>query len=166
MILVDKDIKKLVNKNFLIVNNYKSENLGAVSYDLTIDNIILENEETKEYYIKPQQYVIIKTNEELKIPNNLVGKIEEKNSLLRLGLYVSGPVYQPGHKTYCFLRVYNMSNKEIKLKKDFKIAQIFFETLNDIPDETYDKKEDASFNDEEKYLQYGKYEKDYKKILK
>ena len=59
-----------------------------------------------------------------------------------------------------------MSNKEIKLKKDFKIAQIFFETLNDIPDETYDKKEDASFNDEEKYLQYGKYEKDYKKILK
>lgn len=166
MVLVDKNIKDLVNKNILIINNYKPENLGSVSYDLTINHIIVENEKCEEYILKPQEFVMIGTNEELKIPDNLIGKIEEKNSLMRLGLFVSGPVYQPGHQTYCFLRVYNLSKKEVKLQKDFKIAQIFFETLTEVPEETYNKKITSSFNNEKDYLKYGKYEEDYKKILK
>ncbi len=165
MILVDKNIEELVLKSNLITN-YNSENLGCVSYDLTIDKILKEDEEVESYILKPQEFVFIKTNEKLNMPNNLVGKIEEKNSLMRLGLEVSGPVYQPGHKTYCFLRMYNYSSKEIELKKDFKIAQIFFETLNEIPRKTYDKDQKASFNNEEKYLKYGKYENEYKKIVK
>lgn len=166
MVLVDKNIKELVEKGLLIVSNYKPENLGGVSYDLTLNHIIVDGEEKKEYSLKPQEFVMIKTNEELKIADDLVGKIGEKNSLLRMGLYVTGPVYQPGHQTYAFLRVYNMSNKEIVLKENFKIAQIFFETLTEIPDETYNKKKDASFNNENKYLGYGKYSEDYKKIIK
>ena len=100
------------------------------------------------------------------MPDFLVGKVGEKNSLLRTGLFVSAPVYHPGHQTYIFLRVYNFSKKSITLKSDFKIAQIFFETLTEVPDETYDKKKDASFNNEEKYLGYGKYNDLYKSILK
>lgn len=166
MVLIDKQIKELVNEGKLIVTNYKPENLGGVSYDLTIDNIIAEDDIADEYVLKPKEFVIVKTNEELYIPENMVGKIEEKNSLLRLGLFVSGPVYQPGHRTYSFLRAYNMSNSEIKLQKDFKIAQIFFEELTGIPDETYDKKANASFNNENKYLRYGKYEEQYNKLKK
>ena len=166
MILIDKRIKELVNEGKLIVTNYKPENLGGVSYDLTIDSIIAEDDIANEYVLKPKEFVIAKTNEELYIPDNIIGKIEEKNSLLRLGLFVSGPVYQPGHRTYSFLRVYNMSNSEIKLQKDFKIAQIFFEELSGVPDETYDKKANASFNNENKYLIYGKYDNEYKKIQK
>ena len=166
MVLIDKRIKELVNEGKLIVTNYKPENLGGVSYDLTIDSIIAEDDIANEYVLKPKEFVIAKTNEELYIPDNIIGKIEEKNSLLRLGLFVSGPVYQPGHRTYSFLRVYNMSNSEIKLQKDFKIAQIFFEELSGVPDETYDKKANASFNNENKYLRYGKYDNEYKKIQK
>lgn len=166
MVLIDKQIKELVNEGKLIVTNYKPENLGGVSYDLTIDNIIAEDDIADEYVLKPKEFVIVKTNEELYIPENMVGKIEEKNSLLRLGLFVSGPVYQPGHRTYSFLRAYNMSNSEIKLQKDFKIAQIFFEELTGIPDETYDKKANASFNNENKYLRYGKYEEQYNNLKK
>lgn len=166
MVLVDKNIKELVEKGLLISSNYNPENLGGVSYDLTINNIIANGEEKKEYSLKPQEFVMIKTNEELNIPENLIGKIEEKNSLLRTGLFVSGPVYHPGHRTYSFLRVYNMSSKEITLKENLKIAQIFFETLTDVPDETYNKKKDASFNNEDKYLGYGKYTDEYKKIIK
>lgn len=166
MILVDKNIKELVEQGLLIVSNYKPEHLGGVSYDLTIDHIIANGEELKEYSLKTQEFVMIKTNEELKIADNLVGKIGEKNSLLRTGVFVSGPVYHPGHQTYAFLRVYNMSDKEFTLKENLKIAQIFFETLTDIPDETYNKKKDASFNNENKYLGYGKYTEDYKKLIK
>lgn len=166
MVLIDKQIKELVNEGKLLVTNYKPENLGGVSYDLTIDNIIAEDDIANEYVLKPKEFVIVKTNEELYIPDNMVGKIEEKNSLLRLGLFVSGPVYQPGHRTYSFLRVYNMSNSKIKLQKDFKIAQIFFEELLGVPEETYDKKANASFNNENKYVRYGKYEKQYNDLKK
>ena len=166
MVLVDKDIKKLVQKGLLISENYKPENLGCVSYDLTIGNIIDKEEVKDEYVLKPREFVIVKTNEELNIPLNLTGRIEEKNSLMRAGLFVCGPVYQPGHKTYSFLRAYNMSSADIVLKKGFKIAQIFFDELTDIPEETYDKKVNASFNNENKYLKYGKYEEQYQKIIK
>lgn len=166
MVLVDKNIKELIEKDLLIITNYKAENLGCVSYDLTISDIIVDDKELKEYTLKPQEFVMIRTNEELKMPTNLVGKIGEKNSLLRMGLYVSAPVYQPGHQTYMFLRVYNMSNKEIKLNENLKIAQIFFETLTEEPEEPYNKKKNASFNNEKDYLKYGKYEEDYKKIIK
>lgn len=166
MVLVDKDIKKLVQKGLLISENYKPENLGCVSYDLTIGSIIDKEEVKDEYVLKPREFVIVKTNEELNIPFNLTGRIEEKNSLMRAGLFVCGPVYQPGHKTYSFLRAYNMSSADIVLKKGFKIAQIFFDELTDIPEETYDKKVNASFNNENKYLRYGKYEEQYQKIIK
>lgn len=166
MILVDRNIKDLISKKELIVENYNPENLGCVSYDLTINCIIKGEEEKSEYLLKPQEFVMIKTNEELKIPENLIGRITEKNSLIRLGLAVSGPVYQPGHQTYAFLRVYNLSDKEIKLERDFKIAQIFFEILSEIPEETYNKKATASFNNEDKYLKYGKYDEKYNSIIK
>ena len=57
-----------------------------------------------------------------------------------------------------------MSNSEIKLQKDFKIAQIFFEELSGVPEETYNKKKNASFNNEKQYLGYGNYEKQYNEL--
>jgi deoxycytidine triphosphate deaminase len=164
MILVDKNIKELVNENKLIVSNYNEDNLGCVSYDLTLDKIILENEELEEYELNSKEFVIVKTLEELEIPSNLVGKISEKNSLMRTGLKVDGPIYQPGHKTYCFLRVFNLSNQKIKLSKSLKIAQIFFEQLTEIPEKTYNQIEKSSFNNENKYLGYGNYTEEYKKL--
>ena len=62
MVLVDKNIRELVEKDTLIVTGYKPENLGGVSYDLTIDNIITEDGEVKEYELKPQEFVMVKTN--------------------------------------------------------------------------------------------------------
>ena len=77
MVLIDKQIKELINEGKLISENYNPENLGGVSYDLTIDNIIAEDDIANEYVLKPKEFVILKTNEELYIPENMIGKIEE-----------------------------------------------------------------------------------------
>ena len=39
MILVDKNIKKLISENKLIISGYKEENLKGIAYELTIDSI-------------------------------------------------------------------------------------------------------------------------------
>lgn len=165
MILVDKDIKKLGST--LIVDFYSEDNIGAVSYDLTADIYFKSSEKdsNKQYVLKPNEFIIVKTKEKLKMPNDLLGIIAEKNSLIRLGLMVSGPRYQPGHETYIYLRVLNISDKNIVLKENLNIAHIFFETLADIPNKTYNQQNRASFNDEVNYKGFGKYDKEYKEMM-
>lgn len=153
MIIVDKEIKELVNKQNLITN-FNERQLSSISYDVVIDKFILENEEidNNEYILSSSQFIYVKTKESLNMPYNLCCKIIEKNSLMRSGLKVDGPLYQPGHKTSIFLRVVNISKSDILLKKNMKIAQLVFMKLNELPNNTYDKQENARYNNEENFI--------------
>ena len=170
MILVDKNIKDLVSQGKLIKEGYKKENVGSISYDITIDTILAHNGNTLDetdvekkdvYYLGPNEYVMIKSVELLSIPENILGRIADKNSLIRLGVSVTGPHYQPGHTTYAYLRVQNISCDKIKISKGQKIAQIIFEELKSVPEVPYNKDDSASFNDELEYKGFGKYSNQY-----
>ena len=149
MILVDREIKDLVIKNNLI-GNFDEERLGAISYDVIIDKFIyddIENDD-REYLLKSGCYVYIKTVESLNMLDNLCCMVIEKNSLMRLGLKVDGPLYQPGHKTNIFLRIRNITDRDISLSGKMEIAQLIFLKLSGIPDVTYDKQIDCHYNNE------------------
>ena len=164
MILVDKDIKTRIQerKELIDPKDYKESNLNGVSYDLTIDVIYDKDEQSHSIYeLKPGETVFVKTEERLIIPHDILGRIAEKHSRMRQGLVVAGPHYQPGHNTYAFLRVGNISENVIKLEKGTKIAQVMFEQLPDIPDMPYDKQPGASFQNEEKYRGLGNYKEKY-----
>lgn len=169
MILVDEDIKKRARQGALIVEGFDEKNVGPVSYDLTLNKIIAFTPagtvECEEFDLPGGAFCIVQTKEKIHMPDQLIGRIEEKNSILRLGLMVSGPCYQPGHETYCYLRVYNITKQQIKLTRGFVIAQILFEELSGAPGVTYDQKENASFNREFEYAGYGKYEEDFLKRI-
>ena len=169
MILVDKDILNLVHSKKLIVENFKKENLGGVSYDLTLDKIVgLEDDESNqvsEYELSPGEAVFVKTQEMLYIPENILGRIAQKNSRMRMGLYVDGPHYHPGHKTYAYLRVQNLSSNCITIKRDDKIAQIFFEELNSKPTKLYGEVNNA-FADEVNFKGLSSYKTEYIKHIK
>lgn len=172
MFIVDTQIKNLCNQGKLISENYNQENVGAVSYDLTVDYIRIYDE-TKKCYVNevsydlfPNKTIFICTSETLFIPENMIGIVKEKNSVMREGLVVDGPCYQPGHKTKCFLRITNISEHIITIKTGKKIAQIMFDILSDTPDIPYNKQSNASYNNEFEYLGYGKYKKEYSKEIK
>lgn len=162
MILVDKEIKKLGNK---IIDKFSLDNVGAISYDLTLD-FVVGYEKSETVTITPSSTMIIRTSEKLKMPNNILGRIAEKNSVMRMGLFVRGPHYQPGHETYCFLFVKNISTNEITLKKGMKIAQIIFEELKEIPEVAYNENKNASFNNEINYKGFSNYEEEYNTYIK
>lgn len=107
------------------------------------------NQDQQTQDIIPGEFLIIKTSEQLTIPKNITGRVGEKNSLLRLGLKVDGPQYQPGHVTYAYLRVQNLSDQVITLKKGMKIVQIYFEELKEVPERGYDQQINASFHNED-----------------
>lgn len=171
MFIVDKQMKTMCEQKKLIIENYNEENVGAISYDLRVESIIEPNgiDESKEYTsfeLYPQQTVFVSTMETIHIPNNYVGIVTEKNSVMRQGLMAAAPYYQPGHETKCFIRVTNISSEIITISKGKKIAQILFEKLDDTPEVPYSEDKKASFNDELKFKGLGHYENEYKKELK
>lgn len=167
MILVDTDIKEYIeNKKLLIIAGYNKNNINSISYDLTIENIIIDDSSFTKYDLVPGEVVFIKTKEKLKIPDNILGRIAEKNSKMRQGLQVSGPHYHPGHVTYAFLRVHNISNNIITISSGNNIAQIIFEELKSNPEISYRDQEGASFNDETEYRGLGNYKDEYQKQIK
>lgn len=172
MILVDKDIKKLARNKELIIEGYNEANVKNSSYDLVVDKIIkssdsVENNENTCSRIKLQsgQFIYVKMKEKLHIPENILGIVAQKNSIMRLGLVVDGPNHQPGHKTNIYLRVQNISPNEIEIEQGQILAQMIFEELKSIPEKPYNKDNTASFNDEFKYSGFGKYKSKYNKLI-
>jgi len=149
MIIVDNQIKNLVETTN-IITNFKEENLSSISYDVTINEFV-DTDNNISYILNPNSFLYIKTNESLNMPYDLCCKVIEKNSLMRKGLKVDGPLYQPGHQTDIFLRVQNISNEQITLEKDMKIAQLIFIKLDNLPTTTYDKQENAKYNNENEF---------------
>lgn len=159
MILVDKQIELKISIEKMISNGYKPENLHGISYDILIDSIILPDSEQEGKFINKNSYnlrsgetVYIKSDIELTMPVDCIGIIAERNSVMRMGLEVSGPCYQPGHKTNIFLRVHNIISKDITLYKGQGIAQIMFAYLPVIPNKPYSKDVDNSYQDELDYI--------------
>lgn len=166
MILVDKEIKDLVGKGFLIAQGYEEANVGSISYDLTIDEIISENNKhLKEVTLEPDGVVFVKTKELLRIPENIMGRVAQKNSRMRMGLYVDGPHYHPGHETYAFLRVCNISSDSIRIEHGQQIAQIIFEQLTQKPDSLYGQGAHRAFAGETEYRGLSTYKKEYEKYV-
>ena len=149
MIIVDNQIKNLV-KTTNLITNFNKENLSSISYDVTINEFV-DKEGNKNCILEPGDFIYIKTNESLNMPYDLCCKVIEKNSLMRKGLKVDGPLYQPGHKTDIFLRVQNISKNPVFLELNMKIAQLIFIKLDNIPTMTYNKQENAKYNNETEF---------------
>lgn len=162
MILVDKDIRERVSNKQLIIFGFEESHLNGVSYDLTMD-VACDDKgiEHPVFELHPGETVFVKTLEKLSIPLDILGRIAEKNSRMRQGLRVEGPHYQPGHTTYAFLRVQNISENIIELSRGMTIAQIMFEQLSQEPDMPYSKQSGASFQDEVQYVGLGNYKEEY-----
>lgn len=155
MLLKDCDIKQMGSS---LIEGYREECVEAISYRITIQSIISDTDDTSssseqgEYLLKPLDTVYIKSNEKIKLPDNMAARIVERNSMMRKGLFVSGPHYQPGHHTYLFLRVKNLSSKDYILKSgtdpDEAIAQIEFETLDGPVEKPYGDHDDIYQNED------------------
>ena len=169
MFIVDRDIKHLCQQHELIAEKYNEQNVGSISYDLTLQDVIVleeDNETYNSYELKPNQTVFVSTLEVLKIPDNYVGIVTEKNSVMRQGLMVSTPYCQPGHRTKAYLRVTNISSNIITISSGKIIAQILFDKLSGTPECPYSQNQTASYNNELEFIGFGNYESTYEKEIK
>ena len=147
------------------MEGYDEASVTSIAYDLHVEGIIEDESLKLSYLLRPNEVVFIKSKEKIKVPNDLMGRVGEKNSRIRQGLSVVGPHYYPGHETYLYLRVQNVTSSAIKIRQGDAIAQLFFEQLSEEPERTYANQVDASFNNEDEYRGLSKYKDEYEKRM-
>lgn len=84
------------------------------------------------FYLYPDQFVLGTTYETVEIPDDLLGRLEGKSSLGRIGLliHITAGYIDPGFKGQITLELLNVTNRPIKLVPGMPIGQLSFETLD------------------------------------
>jgi deoxycytidine triphosphate deaminase len=124
-----KEIKRFVTNDDNFVDSQNT--FGSVLKDKTIlpSYIPVEKSEgwTKEsqgWFLEPGYYELTFW-EGCKIPNNLVGLIRQRSSILRSGALIHSSVFDPGFETDymgCFIAVFT----SIFIEEDARVAQMYF----------------------------------------
>lgn len=155
--LVDHQIRSLVQSSGL-VEPYKESQLQPASYDMVLSQhyryyLALEDLPLPEYVfptidpksphratesglideegltLAPQSFVLCSTEEVVRIPNDLVARVEGKSSLARMGLmvHVTAGFIDPGFQGHITLELFNANHLGIKLYPGMPICQLSFQ---------------------------------------
>lgn len=160
MVLTDREITARAANGLL--EEYDPDCITNIGYDLRADHFVSEGKKHAHMKLRHGESAFVGTKENIRLPDDMLGRIVLKNSRLRQGLSIDAPVYQPGHYTKVFFRVTNVSGNEIELQKDGKYATILFETLSGPVGAPYT----GTFSDEMDYSGLGKYTDIYQDEIK
>ncbi len=136
--LSDGDLVKLLNKGRLIKKADPNLCVGAsyelrlsdVYYDLTEGETPIHVSAGESVLIKPGHHVVLITQEELDVPEDLVGRVICKGSLFSIGLSHVATYADPGFKGNLGIVTQNLSDKYIVLPPGEQIAKIDFTQLS------------------------------------
>lgn len=178
MVLSDQDIKKALDIGRIKISplpNFK-EQLGSCSIDLRLGNTFRVFEHSKKPYIDPAKkdysneitseivlkdgeqfimqpgdFVLAVTFEKVTIPADLMGRLEGRSSLGRLGIVVhsTASIFDPGWDGKCVLELGNLGRMAVALTVGMRICAMTFEELSTPADTPYSKKFGAKYKIQE-----------------
>ncbi|MEC9410634.1 MAG: dCTP deaminase [Pseudomonadota bacterium] len=98
-------------------------------------------------YIHPGELILGATMESVTIPDNLVGWLDGRSSLARLGLmvHVTAGRIDPGWEGQIVLEFYNNGKLPLALRPEMVICAMSFETLSSPAERPYNKRENAKY---------------------
>ena len=136
--LVDKQIRKLLNsrsRRKTAIYGGMSTSVTSVGYDLRTAAIYQDGERVMGCALQLQrgESVLIASGEVVHFGARDVGHVYLRNSLIRAGLTIDAPLYQPGHKTRIYYRLTNLSGAPICLQEGGKYAMLTIERLGKKP---------------------------------
>lgn len=155
MILSDRDIKKYMEQGKITISPYDEKFLQPASVDLHLDNSFLVFDSTGHYVIDvkepvdnlmrrinvepghafvlhPGEFALGLVAEEIGVGNDVVGRLEGKSSLGRLGIIIHATAgyLDPGNKLKMTLELSNIGSLPVKLYPGMPIAQMSFSPLS------------------------------------
>jgi dCTP deaminase len=162
VILSDRTLREELANGRIVIDPLDEANIQPSSIDLTLDRFfrlfmnhsyrvidvkedqedlteLVEIKEEDAFILHPGEFVLGATAEMIGLPDDLVGRLEGKSSLARLGLLIHSTAgfCDPGFRGHVTLEFSNVANLPITLYPGMKIGQISFETMTTPADRPY-----------------------------
>lgn len=174
MILSDVDIQKAIKSKRIVITptpDFKTQ-LGSCSIDLRLGDSFRIFEHSKHSYIDPSKkdfsneitreiklkkgeefmmqpgdFVLAVTLEKVTIPSDLMGRLEGRSSLGRLGIVVhsTASIFDPGWDGNPVLELGNLGRMAVSLKVGMRICAMTFEELSSPAGTPYTSKKFAKY---------------------
>jgi dCTP deaminase len=151
MILSDRTIRAELDAGRIVIDPLDEQCIQPSSVDLRLDRLfrvflnhtmpvidvkedledltrLVEIAEGEAFILHPGEFVLGSTYERVTLPDDLVGRIEGKSSLGRLGLLIHSTAgfIDAGFSGYLTLELSNVANLPITLYPGMKIGQVSF----------------------------------------
>lgn len=164
MILSDQDIRRALNAGEITVDPLIMENIQPASIDLHLDKHFLVFDATRHHVIDPKkpvdnlmreimiddeapfvlhpgEFALGMIYETTGVGNSIVGRLEGKSSVGRLGLliHITAGFLDPGNCLKMTLELHNTANMPILIYYKMPIAQMAFERLSSPCEKPYSK---------------------------
>ena len=97
--------------------------------------------------MQPGDFVLAVTMERVKIPHDLLGRLEGRSSLGRLGIVVhsTASIFDAGWDGQCVLELGNLGRMPVALYPGMRICAMAFEQLSSPAEVPYVKKKEAKY---------------------
>lgn len=97
--------------------------------------------------IHPGEFVLGSTLETLKVPDDMVARIEGRSSYARMGLipHTAAGFVDAGFEGQITLEIQNLGNVPITIYPEERICQVAFETMTSEAEKPYGRKEDSKY---------------------
>lgn len=164
-ILSDIDIKKYLDEGKIVINPLEDEKqIQPSSVDLRIgsefkgfriiskpyidprDDTDLESymssfsiSDDEPFIIHPGEFTLATTHEVVKLPNDIVARVEGRSSMGRLGvtMHVTAGYIDPGFEGKITLEISNIGKMPVALYPGQRVCQIVFETMTTPSEKPY-----------------------------
>lgn len=154
-VLNDRKIRECILENKIKINPTPHPiQFQPASVDLTLDESYLTFKTTstsvidtrkEQFYtehhvftennpliLQPCQFILAQTRECVELPDDILGRVEGRSSLGRLGvvIHITAGFIDPGFKGNITLEIVNLGNIPVKLYPRQRVCQIVFEKLD------------------------------------
>jgi len=139
MVLSDLAIKEAIIDGDLSIEPFEESCLRGASYDLRIgaealmsgDEKVLDLSKEKAFVVKPGEFAIINTLEQVKTSQVIIGRIGVRSYYTRKGLvFLSGLQIDPGFEGTLVLGMYNAAPRKIYLEYGEPFCSVEFHRLH------------------------------------
>lgn len=178
MVLSDQDIQRYLHQKIIKIRPLPQlgTQIGSCSIDLRLGNVFrvfnysqkpyidpskkdYSNEITRkivlregeQFIMQPGDFVLAVTLEHVTIPDFLMGRLEGRSSLGRLGIVVhsTASIFDPGWDGKCVLELGNLGRMAVALTVGMRICAMTFEELKNPSLTPYNKKKGAKYQIQE-----------------
>ena len=162
MVLADRTIRRLLDERRIDIDPYDPSLLQPSSVDVRVDRFfrvfhnarypfidvkepqedlteLVEMEDGAPFILHPGEFALASTLERIRLPDDLVARLEGKSSLGRLGLLIHSTAgfIDPGWDGHVTLELSNVANLPITIYPEMKIGQLSFVQLSEAAETPY-----------------------------